>query len=176
MTRIRWILLALGAAAVGPGCTIEAPDFSGKSCMTTADCPVPHTCVAARPGAGRTCEILRGPDSAEPPADGPVPTWCADVQPVMAASCVSACHGSPETGNVRPGFRLDVYETAGGVLGARDMAARIRERAVVQRTMPPPGGVEPTEAQRALLERWATGGTPLCAQDTPGDAGSPDGG
>ncbi|ATB40174.1 lipoprotein [Cystobacter fuscus] len=172
MKRIRLSILGLGAA-MATGCTIEAPDFTGKSCTAAADCPAPLTCVAARPGEGRTCELLRGPGIAEPPG-GPVPTWCNDIQPVMVAGCVAGCHGVSGIGP--KGFRLDVYEGDGGVLGARDMAARIKARAVTERNMPPLGSTEFSEEQRALLDRWVTGGAPLCGDEGTADGGTPDGG
>ena len=50
MKRLSWGLLGLWAAAAA-GCTIEAPDFAGKSCDSAADCPATFSCVAARPGA-----------------------------------------------------------------------------------------------------------------------------
>ena len=152
-------LLGLWAAAV-IGCSIEAPDFSGKSCASSDDCPSPYTCVAARPGGGRTCEVLRGPGTTPAP-DGPVPTWCKDIQPVLTASCVAGCHGASTTGSGRTDFRLDRFDDVSGVSGAKTMAARIKDRAV-GRTMPPPGNPLPTDAEIALIERWASGGAPLC--------------
>ena len=157
-------------AAAAAGCTIEAPDFTGKSCDTAADCPEPYTCVAARPGAGRTCEVLNGPGVSNP-STGPVPTWCKDIQPILAASCVSSCHGSDTSLSGRTDFRLDLYEADGGVAGAKLMAPRIHARAVTFRTMPPPGNPEPTEAERALIDRWASGGAPFCEESAPVDGG-----
>lgn len=163
-------LLGLWAAAVG--CTIEAPDFAGKSCESAADCPSSFSCVAARPGAGRTCEVLAGPGVSTP--TGPVPTWCKDIQPVLAASCVASCHGITTAGSGRTDFRLDLYDASGGVLGARQMAPNVRARAVAH-TMPPAGNPAPSEAEIALIDRWATGGAPLCGDA--GDGGTPaDGG
>ncbi|MFY0566661.1 hypothetical protein ACN28E_22870 [Archangium lansingense] len=153
------------------GCFLEAPDFSGKSCESVADCPQPYTCVAARPGAGRTCEVLNAPGVSDPNT-GPVPTWCQDIQPILAANCVSSCHGADSSGsNGRSDFRLDMYEMDGGVAGAKLMAPRIHARTVVFRTMPPPGNPEPTEEQRVLIDRWAAGGAPFCADDSAPDGG-----
>lgn len=162
-------LLGLCAVVV-TGCTIEVPDFSGKSCESLNDCPRPYTCVAARPGAGHTCEVLNGPGITDPNA-GPVPTWCQDIRPILEAHCVSACHGATTTGSGRPDFRLDMYEADGEVAGAKLMAPRIHARTVTFRTMPPPGHPEPTEAERALIDRWAAGGAPACAE-TVSDGGS----
>jgi hypothetical protein len=167
---LRQSLLGL-CAVVATGCTIEAPDFTGKSCESMADCPRPYTCVAARPGAGRTCEVLNGPGTTDPNA-GPVPTWCQDIQPILLANCVSSCHGADTSGSGRADFRLDVYEADGGTAGAKLMAPRIHARTVVFRTMPPPAHPQqPTEEQRALIDRWAAGGAPFCAAAVP-DGGS----
>lgn len=163
MKRLSLSLLGLCAAAAA-GCTLESPDFTGKSCESPADCPPPYTCVAARPGAGRTCEVLNTPGTSGSTDGGPVPTWCQDIQPILAANCVSSCHGADTSGSGRTDFRLDMYEADGGIAGAWLMAPRIYARAVTFRTMPPPGrGLpEPTEAERSLIDRWASGGAPFC--------------
>jgi hypothetical protein len=153
-------LLGLCAVVV-TGCTIEAPDFSGKSCESLTDCPRPYTCVAARPGMGRTCEVLNGPGT-NGPNTGPVPTWCQDIRPILEAHCVSACHGADTSVSGREDFRLDMYEADGGIAGAQLMAPRIHARTVVFRTMPPENSPQPTEEQRALIDRWAAGGAPFC--------------
>ncbi|MBZ4416368.1 hypothetical protein [Myxococcus sp. RHSTA-1-4] len=158
-------------------CTIEVADFTGKKCESASDCPEPYVCVAARPGEGRTCEVLGLPGTRDVNA-GPVPTWCADIEPILAASCVSSCHGADTSGSGNSTFRLDYYAPdAGGVPGARAKAERIRQRASVFQDMPPPEGSVPipTAEQRALIARWAEGGAPLCV-DGGVDAGLPDGG
>lgn len=161
-------------------CTIDVADFTGKKCDVVGDCPDTHVCVAARPGEGRTCEVLGLPgisDGGEEDA-GPVPTWCADIQPIMAASCVSSCHGVDTRDSNQTSFRLDYYAPdAGGLPGAQAKAERIRQRASVTQDMPPsPSTVPlPTAEQRALIARWAAGGAPLCF-DGGVDAGIPDGG
>ena len=172
--RLRSSLLGV-CAALGTACSIEAPDFSGKSCDVAADCPETHVCVAARPGAGRTCELLQPPGVLVPEDVGPVPTWCKDIQPVMQASCVSSCHGEVTGGSGRADFRLDVYDATGNVAGAKQMAARIQDRGFTQRSMPPSYYTpQPSDEQRTLLDRWVRGGMPLC--DDTGDAGSSDAG
>jgi hypothetical protein len=106
--------------------------------------------------------VLNGPGTSDPNT-GPVPTWCQDIQPIMAANCVSVCHGATTTGSGRTDFRLDVYEADGGIAGAWLMAPRIHARTVVFRTMPPPAASpQPTEEQRDLIDRWASGGAPFC--------------
>lgn len=161
-------------------CTIEVADFTGKKCESASDCPEPYVCVAARAGEGRTCEVLGLPGTFDPgDVDaGPVPTWCADIQPILAASCVSSCHGADSSGSNNPFFRLDYYAPdGGGVPGAQARAERIRQRASVFQDMPPAGSSvpRPTAEQRALIARWAEGGAPLCS-DGGVDAGLSDGG
>src|SRR5512140_682246 len=94
-------VLSVGVAAVVTvvGCVVSVTDFAGKSCETTADCPDPYVCVAARAGAGRTCEVMALPDvvDAGGPPTGPVPTWCADVQPLLAQYCLQSCPGAVRT-------------------------------------------------------------------------------
>ena len=167
-------LLGLGVIGAITGCTIEAPDFSGKSCDSAADCPSAYTCVAARSGAGHTCEVLGTPGVTDTTPTGPVATWCKDVQPILAANCISTCHGASTASSGRTDFRLDMYADNGSVKGAKSMADRIKVRAVDQQTMPPPGNPAPSTDQLALISSWATGGAPEC--DTT-DGGTPtDGG
>ncbi|GHG90680.1 hypothetical protein [Comamonas sp. JC664] len=109
---------------------------------------------------------------------GPTPTWCADIQPILAASCVSSCHGADTRGSGVASFRLDSYAPEdGGVPGAKAMAARILARAYVFQDMPPPGsGVPmPSAQERALIARWAVEGAPSCEDAGPG-GGNPDAG
>ncbi len=95
---------------------------------------------------------------------GVAPTYCRDVQPILAANCVSSCHGEVNTGSGHTDFRLDYYEPpdGGGPKGAKDMAPRIKVRAFDLRTMPPTGNPAPTDAERAVLGRWAVAGAPFC--------------
>lgn len=163
------------AGMVIVGCVVPVSDFAGKSCETAEDCPDSYVCVAARPGAGRTCEVLGLPGFADAggPAPGPVPTWCEDVQPVLTAYCISSCHGAVQTGSGRTDFKLDIYEGSGGIMGAKDMAPRIDVRAFRFRDMPPVGNPAPSDEEREVLGRWAQGGAPFCNTD---GGGSPDGG
>ncbi|SEU20236.1 hypothetical protein SAMN05443639_109308 [Stigmatella erecta] len=152
------------------GCSISVTDFAGKTCAAAEDCPDPYVCVAARAGAGRTCESLGLPDVAdggtEPlpdGGDGPVPTWCNDVRPILLANCISGCHGEMTGGSGRPDFRLDAYELDGGTpKGAKAMAERIKVRTYDDRNMPPQGLPAPTDAERELVARWAAAGAPEC--------------
>jgi hypothetical protein len=163
------------AAMVVVGCVVSVSDFAGKSCETAEDCPDPYVCVAARPGAGRTCEALGLPgfaDGGSDPDPGPVPTWCADVQPLVTAYCISSCHGTEKGGSGQLDFQLDMYESANGLKGAREMAPRVEVRAFRFKDMPPAGNPAPTAEEREVLGRWAQGGAPFC-----NDGGvSPDGG
>ncbi|QSQ15139.1 hypothetical protein [Myxococcus landrumensis] len=180
----RLLASAAGAVVFTVACTIDVTDFTGKTCETASDCPDTHSCVAVRQGQGRTCEVLGlpgTPDAGDGDA-GPVPTYCDDIQPILAASCVSTCHGADTSGSQQTTFRLDYYEApdAGGLPGAFAKAARIRARTSVFQDMPPTGSAvtPPTAAQRALVARWVEGGAPFCDDAGSGapDAGSPDGG
>jgi hypothetical protein len=157
------------------GCTTPSIDFAGKTCEAASDCPETYACVATDGGPGGTCELLGAPDAGEG-GDGDagpvvVPTYCDDIGPILAASCVSTCHGAVQTGSGQTSFRLDYYEPdAGGLPGAKAKAARIKVRTSDQ-TMPPPGSPAPTAAERALLARWVEGGAPFCS-----DAGVDGGG
>ncbi|MFP2959533.1 hypothetical protein ACLEPN_17245 [Myxococcus sp. 1LA] len=95
------------------------------------------------------------------------PTWCKDVQPIMAASCVSNCHGAETYNSGHASFRLD-YDVAedGGVPGAKSQALRILARAVNATTMPPSYyNPKPTAEERELLGRWIAAGAPYCDTD-----------
>ncbi len=131
------------------------------------------TADAGRPGAsgdgGSDAGSQSGPDAGRPDAGALLtPTWCRDIQPVMAANCVSSCHGQTTTGSGRTDFRLDVYSSATSPVGAREKAARIKARAVDARTMPPTNRTPLSAADRDLLDRWIDAGTPQCT-----DAGTP---
>ena len=177
-----WVLVC---AAVGVGgCLIADPGAHSSPCVTDTDCSSTQRCVQTGEEQG-VCELIYPPpgdtsagqsdagpsqsgDAGTPDA-GPqlTPTWCKDIQSVMQTSCTASCHGSVTSGSGRTDFRLDVYATSGSVKGAKDMAARIKDRAVDKRTMPPSGSSSPalTAAQRDLVNRWVAGATPQCASD-----------
>jgi len=158
--------LVLAWALAASGCLVSDNLAPGRPCSEDTDCPEAYRCVASSEGQG-TCEVQYPPrpqntDAGTPDA-GPVPTWCQDIRPILAASCVGSCHGATTSGSGRADFRLDLYAQDGGVLGAREMASRIKARAVEQRNMPPPGNPAPSAAERDLLSRWVLGGAPGCA-------------
>lgn len=158
-------------ALAASGCFISENAGPGHPCSDDSECPDSYRCVTVSADQ-RSCEVVYppGPQASDAGATdaGPVPTWCKDVRPILSASCVSSCHGSTTTGSGRSDFRLDQYEASGGVLGARDMAARIKVRAVEQKTMPPAGSPAPSAGDRDVLSRWIAGGTPSCS-----DGGTP---
>jgi hypothetical protein len=162
----------LACVVAASGCLIPEPGVPEQTCAQDADCPSTHRCVTVTEGE-RTCEVLYPPlpldvDAGNPDAGPlPTPTWCKDIQPVMTASCVSGCHGATTSGSNHPEFRLDVYSST-TPKGAREMAARIKARAVEQRNMPPPNNPAPSAAERDLITRWVAAGTPFCD-----DAGTP---
>ena len=158
--------LVFASALTASGCLFSETPGPGHPCSEDSECPTSYRCVTVS-GDERACEVMYPPrpldaDAGTPDA-GPVPTWCQDIQPILAASCVSSCHGATTTGSGRTDFRLDLYAQDGGVLGAREMASRIKARAVDQLNMPPPGNPAPSAAERDLLSRWVLGGAPGCA-------------
>lgn len=171
--------LCISVAVTFVACAVSVSDFAGKSCEAAGDCPDGYTCVAARPGAGRTCEVLGLPgftDAGGVPT-GPVPTYCNEVQPLLNTYCTSNCHSADHTRSGQEGFQLDIYESTSAVKGAQEMAPRIQVRAARFKDMPPVGNPAPTDAERETLGNWAAGGAPLCTDGgvTP-DGGVADGG
>ncbi|MCY1079141.1 hypothetical protein [Archangium lansingense] len=158
-----WVLVSALAAS---GCFFSENPGPGRPCLDDSECPASYRCVTVSADQ-RSCEVMFPPAPQDTDAGtsdaGPVPTWCQDVRPILTASCVASCHGADTSGSKRSDFRLDMYEASSGVLGARDMAARIRARAVVEPpSMPPPGNPAPSASEREILSRWIAGGTPLC--------------
>lgn len=96
---------------------------------------------------------------APPPAivaaagDEPAPVEFAEVRSVIDRRCTT-CHSATPSdvtfGAAPGGVRFD---TPGEI---ESRAARIHERAVLTRTMPPANTTGITDAERALLRRWAT--------------------
>jgi hypothetical protein len=166
----QWVPAAALALAA---CTLSTGTFAGKTCDTNVDCPQPYVCAMVRP-EGRTCELLRGPDTYDPLGD--VPTdYCHDVKPILDRTCLANCHGSDMSYVGAPKtFRLDVYGMTGALAGAGAVASDINER-MQQDTMPPQGlGLaRPTLAEKAIVLRWSNTGAAECIG---ADAGSSDGG
>lgn len=167
---LKGAFLALAAALSAAGCIISQDELAGRSCTFDVDCPEAYVCMG--PEGQRSCEVSYPPRMPSPDggvADaGVVPTYCREVQPILAANCVSSCHGEVTTGSNHPEFRLDYYAPdAGQPKGAKDMAARIKARAFDLRTMPPAGNPAPSDGERAVLGRWAAAGAPFCDGGTP---------
>jgi hypothetical protein len=91
------------------------------------------------------------PDIGPPP---PNPTFEADVKLLLADHCL-LCHGYPATRTAPTGFRLDIYDSSGGVSGAHDEGPRV-VRDTLNDKMPPAAawgdGVGPNGKQ--LLQNW----------------------
>ncbi|TQF15017.1 hypothetical protein FJV41_15655 [Myxococcus llanfairpwllgwyngyllgogerychwyrndrobwllllantysiliogogogochensis] len=168
-------LLACGAVLAVVACSLNVDDLAGKACTDNSECPTAYACTALGADGQRTCEVIYPPHytEADGGADaGPVPTYCKDVEPILAATCVSTCHGADTSGSSQTSFRLDYYEPTGnGVPGARAKALRIRVRASDLKDMPPTGSPQPTTEERALIARWVAGGAPLCDSTGTNDAG-----
>jgi hypothetical protein len=186
--RSRGVFLAFATLMSVAGCIISQDETANRACADDTDCPQAYACMEL--GAQRTCELVyppgelpadAGPGDAGPGDGGPgdggpgdggpgdggvVPTYC-DVQPILNANCVSTCHGAVNTDSRRTDFRLDYYEPEpGGVKGAKAMAARIKARTFDLRTMPPASRAQqPSDAERARVAQWVTGGALPCASD-----------
>jgi uncharacterized membrane protein len=119
--------------------------------------------LAAGVAACTTCACSdMGDGGGTPIAPGEVPTWDGAVEAVLTAHCTS-CHTSPPTNQAPDTFRLDKYELSDGgdgLLGAREMAGRIRARAVLQGTMPPPPAAAIPPSDQDILAAWVQGGAP----------------
>jgi hypothetical protein len=155
----------LAASLAGSGCILGVLDYDGKSCDSAVDCPNPYSCLRRADGE-RACYL------ADPPGgDGGVeivlvtPDYCHDAKPVLDQFCLSSCHNPNHAGSGRTDFRLDYYELAGGVPGAKAKASTIRGRVYVSRDMPPVTSPQPSDAQRKLLADWAQGGAVECRPD-----------
>jgi uncharacterized membrane protein len=81
-----------------------------------------------------------------------------DARRVIDRRC-AACHSLTPSdvslGAMPAGVAFDTPEQI------QALAARIRERAVVQRTMPPANKTRITEAERAILAKWIADGAPI---------------
>lgn len=76
-------------------------------------------------------------------------SYASDVSSLISAHCSTAgCHNSANAGNIT----LLTYAQA------KENASRINQRVVVDKTMPPGGGL--TSAQLAVLKCWISNGTP----------------
>ena len=89
------------------------------------------------------------------PGDSSAPVSFSEARSVIDRRCAS-CHAAQQSdvsfGPVPGGVIFDTPEHF------RAYAARIHERAVVTRTMPPANKTNITEAERALLGQWVTQG------------------
>jgi len=98
--------------------------------------------------------LLAAPPSACTPGAPAVPTWQADVKPILAAACVR-CHGDPAIGGAPTSFRLDVdHDTpgpSGRIRGAATMSRFIADR-VSDDTMPPRFPLD--DWQKQVLINW----------------------
>ncbi len=148
---------------IGSGCGVESGSLVGKGCDTAADCPPELVCVYARTGPMRTCEVLSGPEHGDtaPRVTGPV-YWCdGGVSEIMNKHCVS-CHSG--TTQSFPGFRLDTYEDADGLQGAKSKMDRIKAKMLDTPSMPPTYiEVRPTSDELAQVRAWIAADGPLCA-------------
>jgi uncharacterized membrane protein len=88
-------------------------------------------------------------------ADSSAPVTFAEARHVIDRRC-AACHSAAPSDvsfGVAPGGVM--FDTPEQILAR---VARIQERAVVTRTMPPGNKTNITEAERAILRRWIAQG------------------
>lgn len=121
--------------------------------------------AGADAGADAQFVDAQAPDGAPPRCDGDgvAPTWEADVQPLIVASC-GFCHGpNPTLGALSS---LDTYAAITG--GSPEDPDRPLYELVADRVqgigpIMPPFGVLPAE-QIAVFVEWSQAGAPLCAE------------
>jgi uncharacterized membrane protein len=116
--------------------------------------PALATTLAA--GAAALVAVLRFTGVRDEPADGDTGrVTFAEVRHVIDRRC-TVCHSSTPadmTFGVAPGGAM--FDTPEQIAA---YAARIRDRAVVTRSMPPANKTNITERERALIERWTSEG------------------
>ena len=147
-SRLSWLLLLIlvaGGAAVRHVLNVR---------YTLRRWPVVLGGVMVAGAAGMYAAMLLGAAPvATAAADPSVPVTFADVRSIIDRRC-TVCHSAHPSdltfGAAPGGVKFDTPAE----IEAR--AARIRERAVVTRTMPPANKTAITDAERALLERWTT--------------------
>jgi uncharacterized membrane protein len=101
-------------------------------------------------------QLSRPAPVAQPVATGPVAF--ADVRHIIdrrCAVCHSALPADPTFGIAPAGVAFDTPEQIASHVN------RIRERAVVSRTMPPANKTNITDAERELIGRWIAQGAPI---------------
>ena len=174
----RSLLLIVVVGGWFAGCLLDS-GATGTPCESDADCPVYFACGDLTSATERTCQPL-GFDALPPGGAkdaGTAHFWCKDVAPVVEKHCVSACHGEVTSGSGKPNFRLDRYEDASATQkGAFGMAAELKQRTSIEKTMPPGGGTI-TEEERTLLAAWVDQGAAYCDDgSSPGGGGGVDAG
>jgi uncharacterized membrane protein len=108
--------------------------------------------LTARPAA--SAQVTTPPPGA-PPAQGRSPVTFAEANAIIRARCVS-CHAAQPTEPMFPAAPAGVmFDTPQQV---QAFAARIKERAVVNRTMPFVNKTGMSEEERELLGRWVDEG------------------
>jgi hypothetical protein len=164
---MRALAVLAATAAVASGCVLGVQSFAGKTCDVAADCPNGFSCVLARPGQGRTCEMLRGPDFADGGGVFAPAYYCGEVEPILKRTCLKNCHGADHSGapgTINDKFRLDMYISANGIKGALEMSDRVKARASDKSPSPMPPEIEsvqPTPEERSIIARWFYNGAPF---------------
>lgn len=144
--------LALAGAA---GCTASSavPDATAPMDDELWSFPDAEVDGGPRPDGGPDAGII------DPDGGGPVPTWVADIQPILQSRC-GQCHGNPLVGGAP--FPLLTYADTQETVNGNPVHALVRERVTRDGIgrMPPNGQTDLTPAQRELIVRWSEGGAP----------------
>ncbi|MGI9140008.1 MAG: urate hydroxylase PuuD [Gemmatimonadaceae bacterium] len=147
-SRLSWLLLLIvlaGGAAVRHMLNIRYFTRAWPSLLTAT--------IVAGVVAMYAVMRLGAPAQVSTVADSSGPVVFAEVRSVIDRRC-TVCHSANPSdmtfGPAPGGVRFDGQDQI------ESHSARIRDRAVLTRTMPPANKTAMTEAERALLGRWAT--------------------
>ncbi len=150
--RLNWLLLLM---LVAIGASVRHV-LNSRFTMPSWRPALAGTLGAGVAGLALVLGVGAAPD--EPPLDGTgSPVSFAEARHIIDRRC-AVCHSrhpADLTFGIAPGGVT--FDTPAEVLARVD---RIRERAVVTRTMPPANKTNITDEERAMLARWIAGGAP----------------
>lgn len=146
--------LLAGGAAVRHILNIRFTFRAWKPALAATIAATVAVLVVAAGGFTQSSRTLVDSTSAQQPAH----VTFADVHSVIDRRC-AACHSVTPSdvslGVMPAGVAFDTPEQI------QALAARIRERSVVQRTMPPANKTRMTETERAMLSKWIADGAQI---------------
>jgi uncharacterized membrane protein len=138
------LVLIAGGAAVRHVLNVRFTFGAWKPALA-ATIGVTVALLALQPGVGRPAR------SAQPAGAVPATVSFEDVRSIIDRRC-TACHSlSPSDVSLGVTPAGVAFDTPAQM---HALAARIRERAVATRTMPPANKTRMTDAERAILARW----------------------